>query len=57
MNYDQALDLFKEESKMAMKVRRFLEMKITVLIYQWLRKLNLKREDILIISLFNSTVS
>lgn len=32
-------------------------MKITILIYEWLRKLGLKREDILIISLFNSTVS
>ena len=56
VNYDAVLSLFVEESKNQSKIRRFLEIRITCMIYEAFRKLGLKREDILIISVFNSSV-
>ena len=56
VNYDGVLSLFVEESKNQAKIRRFLEIRITCMIYESLRKMGLKREDILIISVFNSSV-
>lgn len=56
VNYDPVLNLFSSEPKLQTKTRRFLELELTCSIYQILRKNGLQREEILIISAFNSTV-